>query len=419
MPETHLPAATLDTFRDSVPVLPGRRHAWRHLAVVLAAAPLLAMDAAHARSLDDQVVFLLENNCAELTNAGASPAGGSALATVCANGGGAGSSTGGGAGTVQTAPGIVTQRLLEARGEDREQKTGADEGVAEITPRLSVFVSTEYEALDRDVSDFEDGYDSDIQRLSAGGDYRLNNTTVAGAALTYYNHEGDFDSGGDFDNDSYGLTVFASFVPSDRTFVQATAGYAAKRYDRTRIAFFDMSGGATPAGPGPAKGDYDGDEYSAGILAGYDIASGNLTFGPRLGLDYIRTDFDSYRESGGTGLELAFSSADETSLQSRLGATGSMTLSTGFGVLVPQVDASWVHEFDDDQRSEDFKFIDDGNAVTFQYEDEKPDRDFFELAVGVSAVLRNGWQPYLQFRTLAGHHYLDSYVGAIGLRAEF
>ena len=392
---------------------PGLFTSWRIGLPIMVGALLLNVDHVGAVSLNNQINFLLENSCTELQIAGGSPVG--ALAVLCANGGGDGSGSGAGAATPQTAPGIVQERLLTARGGDGEMS----DSVSELLPGLSVFFSGEYESLDKDLTSFEDGFDSDISRFTVGGDYQFTDMVMAGLALSYYNHDGDFDSGGDFDNDSFGVTFFASVLPIDQVFVQFTAGYAAKDYERTRIAFFDMSGGTTPAGPGPVSGDYDGDEYSAGVLAGYDYTIGSLSIGPRLGLDYIKTEFDGYTETGSTGLELSFADADETSLQSRLGLSSSLAFSTGFGVLLPQASVDWVHEFENDQRSETFSFRDDANSKPFLYDDEEPDRDFFEFTLGVSAVLPHGWLPFVQFRAIAGHDYLDSYVGTIGLRKEF
>ena len=377
---------------------------------------LLSSGAAGAASLNQQLEFLLDNGCEQLISAvGQGNLTGTLLEKCGSAGGIGGTSTGGAAGATQSAPGVVQERLLTARGEEGEMT----ENVSELMPGLSVFLSGGYESQDKDLTFFEDGYDSDIKRFTVGGDYQFTDKVMAGMAFNYSNHDGDFDGGGDFDNDSYGVTLFASILPVDQVFVQLTAGYAAKEYDRTRIASFEWVNGNNPAGPGPENGNYDGDEYSFGILSGYDFTYGNLSIGPRLGLDYIRTEFDGYSETGTTGLGLVFDDADETSLQSRLGLTSSVAVNTGFGVLLPQAGVNWVHEFEDDQRSESFSFVDVDSDVRFQYENEDPDRDFFEFSLGVSAVLPHGWLPYVQFRAIAGHDYLDSYVGTFGLRKEF
>ncbi|TKB25221.1 autotransporter outer membrane beta-barrel domain-containing protein [Desulfopila sp. IMCC35006] len=380
---------------------PGLSTSWRRGVPIMVGALLLGAGAVDAASLDKAIEDAISGR---LNCAGVAP--GSPLAAVC---GGGGSSSGGAAAAAQTTPGVVQERLLKARGEGE----GMADSVSELLPGLSVFLSGEYESLDKDRTPFEGGYDSDIQRFTLGSDYQFTDKVMAGLAFTYYNHDGDFDNfGGDFDNDSYGVTFFASILPIDQVFVQVNAGYAAKDYDRTRAVSFSALSGL-------ANADYEGDEYSAGILAGYDYTVGNLSIGPRLGLDYIRTEFDSYTETGSTGLELSFADADQTSLQSRLGLASSLAFSTGFGVLLPQAGVNWVHEFENDQRSEAFSFKDDLNSVAFLYENEGPDRDFFEFTLGVSAVLPHGWLPFVQFRAIAGHEYLDSYAGTIGLRKEF
>jgi uncharacterized protein YhjY with autotransporter beta-barrel domain len=386
-----------------VPVLP-----------VLLLSGILCTAPAGARSLDKEVEFiLLTQQCNQIMPTGN-------LANICsALSGGGGTSGGGNAAASVTSPGIIQERLLAARGENEDTANGTTQTVA-LSSGMNIFFAGEYESQDRDITAFEDGFDSDIGRFTVGGDYRFTDKLVAGAALTYYNQTGDFDGGGDFDNDSYGVTGFASLQPIDQAFIQATVGYAAKDYDRTRIATFVQNGIAvTPTVPGAVNGDYDGDELSAGLLAGYDFSFGSLTIGPRVGLDYIKTDFDGYSETGSTGLELVFAGADKTSVQSRVGIAASQAISTGFGVLLPQASVNWVHEFEDDQRSEAFSFVEDGSKTTFFYDTEGPDKDFFEFSVGVAAVLPNGWLPYAQFRTTVDHDYLDSAVAAVGLRKEF
>ncbi len=384
-------------------------HVRRLLSVLcLTALSLTFTGPAAAVSLDEQLKFLLENGCANL---GGTITGN--LAAYCAGAGGSGTSAGGGASTPQTAPGIVQERLKEAGGE-----TGSETGVVtELAPGLSLLLSTEYEKLDRDVTRFEAGYDSDILRFTVGVDYQFSDSFLAGLAFTYYQHDGDLASGGDFENNSYGLLGFAAFYPTETVFIQATLGYADKDYERNRTAFFEMGG--KEAGPGPAKASYDGSEYSGGILIGSDHRAGELSFGPRLSLDWIYSDFDGYSEQGSTGLELVFADTSEFSLQSRLGMVTSMAISTGFGVLVPQLNADWVHELENDQRTENFSFVDDSDRVNYQFEDQPPDRDFFEVGAGISTILPNGWQLFAQYRTLLGHDYLDSHVGTLGLRFEF
>jgi outer membrane autotransporter protein len=379
----------------------------------------------NAQPLNNVVEDLLEFDvdnilCGKLLSAGVAPTG--SLAAYCSQvGSGSTSTSGGGAASPQTSPGIIQDRLQALREDQGEMSGTEDAAISELAPGWSVFFSAEGEKLDRDVTTFEDGYDSDIGRLTIGTDFQLTDKATLGVAATYSNHQGNFDGGGDFDNNAYGLIAFASLAPHEKIFVQATMGYAFKEYDRTRSVSASITDPIpAPGNPisGSARGDYNGSELSMGVLMGYDHVIGSMTIGPRLGVDWIYNEFDSYTEQGGSGLDLVFDESDQTSLQSRVGLAGTMAISTGFGVIVPQVNADWVHEFANAQRTLAFSFADDTNRVGFAFQNESPDRDFFELAVGISAVLPNGWLPFVQFRTIAEHEFLESYVGTAGLRIE-
>ena len=347
------------------------------------------------------------------------------LFTICTRSVGAGGtnpadSTGGGAGTPTTVPSVVSKRLKKARGEEEEAKTDKREP-AEATlgfGQWSVFVSGEYENLNRNVTTFADGYDSNIGRLTIGADVRLTEQSVLGAALVGSKQIGGFDGGGNFTVNSSGVLVFGSFLPTAQTFIQATGGYTRGSNERNRVATFVSDDSPAFERTGVPAADFDADKFSAGILAGYDYVAGNVTLGPRLGLDWINTHFKTYGERGTSGLELTFYDNDETSLQSALGVQGSMAISTRYGVLSPQVNLAWRHEFKNDQRDVQVSFVHDTLAKRFIFQTDHPDRDFFELNVGAVVALPHGIQAFVNYRTLLGNSIFNSNAGTIGLRVD-
>jgi outer membrane autotransporter protein len=380
-----------------------------------------------AQSLDAAVIEQLRTvngvPCAVLRGADPITVFEGGLLEICTRGTAAGSSpgagsSGGGAGTPTALPSVVKGRLEGAP----EEKDTSESGTTETTLQLgrwSAFISGEYEALDRDVTNLEDGYDSDIWRLTVGADVQPTDRTVVGAAFVGYRQDGDFKSGGDFDVDSLGALVYGSYLPTGATFVQVSAGYFGKSNERQRVATFTSDDAPVFTRTGRPDADYDTDEWGAGLLAGYDHAIGSLTVGPRLGLDWIYANHDSYREKGGSGLELAFDEDDVKSLQSTLGVQGTAAISTGGGVLSPQVTLAWKHEFENDQRDIDVSFVGDTRSKQFSYETDKPDRDYFEANAGVVFVLPNGVQAFANYGMIFGHRFLDSAVGSIGARMEF
>lgn len=196
-------------------------------------------------------------------------------------------------------------------------------------------------------------------------------------------------------------------------FLQGVAGYAAQSHDRTRIATFITNSQSVI---GEASSDYNAAQFTAQVLGGYNYSKDNFTYGPRIGLDWVKTDYDEYNESGSTGLELSNHGDDVASLQSSLGLWGSVPSNTRFGVMTTQAGIAWKHEFDQDQRNVEVSFVDDSNSIRFSYETEEPDRDFFEFSLGFSFIMPDDMHMFFNYRTLIGHDFIDNHVGSFGLR---
>lgn len=351
------------------------------------------------------------------------------LRTICQRGapaGGAGptSASGGGAATPTRAPAIVQRRLLEAVEEEeelREAEGASADASADLGGGLSVYLSGEVGGLDKDVTTFEDGYDSDVWRIVPGADVQITDTILVGVAMDFFKQSGDFTGGGTFDTKSYGVLGYGSFSPIDGLFIQGSVGYAFRNQERSRFASFiqeSASGGPSTVYSGVVDADFDGDEFQASALTGYDIPIANVTITPRAGVSYYSVTYDTYSETGETGLELTFYDEGETSLQSLLGIQGSVAISTGLGVLVPQAAVDWVHEFRDNQRTVDVSFVDDLRSQRFAYQTERPDRDFFEVNAGLVVVLPYGIQAFGNYNTLVGHSYFNTHTGTLGLRVD-
>lgn len=377
---------------------------------------------AHAETFNQAIDRQLGDGCSVFRQGNEDepiPGVGPNLNAIC--GSGAGQGAGGSAGTGSLSAGtpalIFGERLRTARQAAEEGGTGgaSADTLTDLGQGLSLFLSAGADAVSHRNNEFEDGYQSQVPTVTVGADYRLADWVVLGLAFNYTNFEGDYDDGGGFNDHSFGPLLYASFTPWQTSFIDVVLGYARQEYYSSRRASF--FNGATTFG-GSVSGDRSGDQYSGGVLAGYDYPIGNVTIGPRLGVNVVHWQNDSFEEDGNTGLELRYSSLDRTSVQSSLGLTGTVAISTAFGVLVPQASAAWVHEYADDQRNIEARFVEDQrpNPSRFSFNRERPARNWADLGVGVSAVLPNGWQPFVNFNTIQGNENFTTYGGALGLR---
>jgi outer membrane autotransporter protein len=281
----------------------------------------------------------------------------------------------------------------------------------------NLYVAADYEYFHKQVTTFEPGYNNNIWRGAVGADYSLNNVMLLGGALRYMHDDGDFRGGGNFDTNSYGFLVHANYIPAPQFFLDTSAGYMRKNYDIARLASLLVGGIPTPVGT--TKGDPDGNEATVGVNGGYDFNFQNVTMGPRLGLNYKYTNIDGYRERGTTNQELVYDDQNENSLTSSLGVYGSVAISTGFGVLIPQAAAEYVHEFMDNQRRIGFRLANDPAGNHFSFKNDPPDRNYFNLGAGVLLQLARGIAPFINYRALVGYSDQSSHRVTAGVRVEF
>jgi outer membrane autotransporter protein len=377
----------------------------RWTANLLAVLGIVAMaPPAWSQGLNEVLSSLLSNGCSAL---GSNVTG--ELARICSGGGA--TASGGATATPETRGAEVGQAARRLR--QRQAAASAD---PDGMQGLSFFATADYQKFDKDTTRFETGFDRDTVGGTVGADYLFRSGLVLGTALHYAHEFGDYDGGGGFDHNAYGILAYGSVVPIPNMFVDVSAGYTRKNYSFDRRVDAIVNGNSVT---GIAKGDTDGNEFGVGVNTGYDFVLGRFTVGPRLGVAYRDITMNDYHETGDSGLELAYNNQNIRSLTTAVGLFGSAALSTGFGVIVPQAGVEYVHEFLDDQRSVSFRLAQDLSGNHYLYQTDSPDRDYVNLGVGVSMVLANGFQPFLNFRELLGYRDRSSHTVTVGLRIPF
>jgi outer membrane autotransporter protein len=138
-------------------------------------------------------------------------------------------------------------------------------------------------------------------------------------------------------------------------------------------------------------------------------------------VSYTRLEIDSYSERGAGGLNLNIDNQDVESLESILGARLAYVWSQPFGVLMPQFRAEWHHEFKENSRAIKTSFVNDINNTQniLNVRNDKPDRDFAIIGIGLSGVFQGGLQIFAAFETLLAQEDTSSHKFTAGLRLPF
>jgi uncharacterized protein YhjY with autotransporter beta-barrel domain len=95
------------------------------------------------------------------------------------------------------------------------------------------------------------------------------------------------------------------------------------------------------------------------------------------------------------------------------------TASTATGVVVPFVSLEWNHEFDNDARSMTAKYTHDPFNNFFAIPTDIPDRNYFTLSAGLSALFKNGLSAFLTVSTVERLKDVKNRGIVVGLRKEF
>jgi uncharacterized protein YhjY with autotransporter beta-barrel domain len=326
----------------------------------------------------------------------------------------AGPTTSPGADISSSAQRQIEQRLEQIRCENKLDPAcitqgGASEDASASLAGFSWFVSGEYQHKDRDQTSFELGYDQNTVGGTAGIDYRIGTSGVIGGAFNYRHGFGQYKNDfGDFDTDTENFILYGSYFPTDQSFIDMSVGIAPKQFSDTHN---DTNGTGNDV-----SGNTNGFEFTGDINGGYDFNFDAFTVGPRLGFHYKHTRLDGFTETAsglGAHTDRYLSQTDE-SATSTVGGQASYALSTSFGVVVPQLNAEYVHEFAARQRNQ--AQPDGGPIITFA--EDKPDRDYFNVGAGVVFVLPNGVSPFLNFQAEVGNSLESTQTVTAGVRIE-
>lgn len=308
----------------------------------------------------------------------------------------------------------------------RKDPANSDE-VGKDFSRWGFFATGMIERGGFDATAVRPGFDYHSASLTAGMDYRFNDSFVAGAALGYNQNNSSFDANaGKADVDGYNLTGYFSWYHGD-WYVEGSVILDKLDYDLDRnIAYqiASLSGGTTTVSQ-TASASPSGDQNSFSLSAGKDFNRKAWSFSPYLRGVYSHLSLDGFSESlsdpsgAGAGLGTSVASRSMNSLLGVAGARVSYTTSFDWGVLVPNAVIEWNHEFRNDPQTVVVRFLADPTQTPISLTDQAPDSNYFNIGFGLNAVFAQGRSAYVYYQHLTGYSGAHSDQLSLGIRIEF
>jgi len=240
-----------------------------------------------------------------------------------------------------------------------------------------------------------------------GADYRTASGIIFGGALTAGYQSQDFSTGGNFDQDEQTMSVYSAYQYG-QFWGNAIASYGLIQNDINRSVklgiFTDQN-----------NGDADGHSISLAFRGGHDFKIGQFTTGPVVGAIFQEARIDGFTEHGTTGVTaLSFNSQTRDSQVTQLGWRGSVEL----GDWKPFVEATWNHEWNDDDRTVTTTLT-SVSAPAYNTLATPVAADWGNATIGASYKINQRTMIWGSFSEVFGSSEMTNYGGELGLRISF
>lgn len=260
---------------------------------------------------------------------------------------------------------------------------------------------------DLDSADNRTGYEADSFGGQIGIDRRVSERLVIGLGLGFNNTDADLrDLAGDTEVDTFRIGPYATYSGDD-WWLDASFTYGMSDYEQNRNVNIPGQGAQV------ARGDYDGEEYTAYLGGGFDVEmDGGWSLRPAASLRWSSFDYDAYTETGASPANMTVLDRSQDSLQGRLTASARYTVEGRTLKLVPELTAGLAYEFMDyDEVQARFA----AGTTPFTLDVGSPEDLGVVLGAGVTLLREGYWSVYLRYEGLItdngdGHGVLGGFT---------
>jgi hypothetical protein len=277
--------------------------------------------------------------------------------------------------------------------------------------RFSLFGFADYFKSDRDVSSRSGGYEQEVNSLTLGFDYRLDDSTFFGAFIN--DSDGDTelyaeDGGSDVSSATVGIHGAKYW---GNTFVASLIAYGTLDIASNRFTSSDSFRAST-----------EGDFWSGGLSIGFEGNFGGWRITPQAGVLLLSGDIDAYQErsASGNGVVRRINRQSITSEILTLTLQTDYPVLLNWGVLLPSLRVDLISDGGDGSKINGQNLYDLDKSVisSFTGRAEEPDSSIVAVSAGASALFRDGLVAYVVYEQLLHHEYLNKYTATVGFRCE-
>lgn len=319
-------------------------------------------------------------------------------------------------GTINASTGTSARKKKGVRVPLDEPQDKAVQGASADGGKWGLLLTPQYSRSNRPDTDLENGYQASLSGLSLGLDYRYSDSLVLGLALGNTRDRANFNGNAGFlHTGNTTATLYGTWLYSERVALDGYMGYGKLSLDNQRQFSFGTINGTM-------SGTTSGQQFMAGMSASYQQELGPYTVTPSLNLDYIKTTFQAYNESGSNAntnaMALHYSQRRTNSLTSSLGGRLATSYGYDWGSLQPSARLAAVHEFQNRTRQLSNELV-LTPGTGFLVATDAPDRNYLIVGLGAAAALNGGTQWFFDFEKRSQDRLLNTWAVSLGGLFEF
>ncbi len=293
--------------------------------------------------------------------------------------------------------------------------SGGGAGDDTLMPKFGVFINGEGGFGDKQRTRNEVGYSFQSGGLTIGIDTALNENSVVGIAFNYSHAENSFSGQtGGLKTDSYTGSLYGSYY-LDNFYIDGIFSVGGTDMNLSRQLAYTTK---TTNFNETALGQTTAIQYLTSVNIGYQYTKNALSITPSIGINYVNTQVDAYSETGSRLWNIAYQNQEIESLTTTVGTQIAYVFSLPWGILTPQIQGEWLHEFSYDSQSNQVSFEWNPNK-TFIIQSDIPDRDYFKIGFNVAAQFKQGFSGFVAYNSIVGRDYVTNHSFSTGLRMEF
>ena len=287
---------------------------------------------------------------------------------------------------------------------------------------IGLFASLTFGDGRRDSTVLESGYRNDSTAYLIGLDKRIGLDWVFGVAYTRNRFDADLSGdSGDLALRSDAINLYFSRALTGG-WIDGALGYGRGELRQTRVASFSgQTDEESFSSVDVLRGSPDTRLLTATLSSGYDWQRGNWSFGPRAAFEVARFDVDAFSETvieGSDAFAVALEKQRVQSKIARLGLSSQWAIATDHGVLLPQFDAYWVAQFENNAEDLRGRFVNDPQRRVFLLPTSGVDSRYGEASVSLAMQFAGGQSGYLSYRRLFGFADAEQSYWSLGYRWE-